>query len=550
MAELRIHLLPQAPWSKTELRKVWSHLPTSFLTRAPWKTSIALVNYNPTTPVKLAATRMQQEAERDSKRRRSWENDEGGVVWDSVAIAEAVGGEVIKEGASGSICTDTRSLLPNQWFLALVGTRFDGHEFLQAALARGCAGVVGLTVPQDWPRGFVQVKRDTVKALQDLGSSVRSRYQGTVVGITGSAGKTTARAMTALALQTQDGFQVHETKGNFNNHIGVPLTLLRMPCSSTACILELGMNHAGEISELAEIAKPNVRVILNIGPAHMENFPGGLMAVAAAKGELFATAQAGDVCVVNADDPLVMALPVPSGVRMVKFGTKEGCDVRLVATSITKGGCAVHVVLEHTHSQELGMLDNSSVISTVEFEISSPGRHLAMNACAAAAVATSLGVPLTSIGQSLSRYKPVGMRCRLEELGLQTFLINDCYNSNPVSAAAALQLLLSMHTLRRIAILGDMLELGAISIDAHKEILQLCCDLELDLVVVLGPCFSTAAESIAAAKILTYSNAEALADHIVGLITPGDTVLVKGSRGMQMEVIVNAIKAQASSWHS
>ncbi len=317
MAELRIHLLPQAPWSKTELRKVWSHLPSSFLTRAPLKTSIALVNYNPTTPVKLAATRMQEEAERDSKRRRSWENDEGGVVWDSVAIAEAVGGEVIKEGASGSICTDTRSLLPNQWFLALVGPRFDGHEFLQAALARGCAGVVGLTVPQGWPRGFVQVKRDTVKALQDLGSSVRSRYQGIVVGITGSAGKTTARAMTALALRTEDGFQVHETKGNFNNHIGVPLTLLRMPCSSTACILELGMNHAGEILELAEIAKPNVRVILNIGPAHMENFPGGLMAVAAAKGELFATAQAGDVCVVNADDPLVMALPVPSGVRMV-----------------------------------------------------------------------------------------------------------------------------------------------------------------------------------------------------------------------------------------
>ncbi len=234
----------------------------------------------------------------------------------------------------------------------------------------------------------------------------------------------------------------------------------------------------------------------------------------------------------------------------VKFGTKEGCDVRLVATSVTKGGCAVHVVLEHTHSQELGMLDNSSVISTVEFEISSPGRHLAMNACAAAAVATSLGVPLTSIGQSLSRYKPVGMRCQLEELGLQTILINDCYNSNPVSAAAALQLLPSMHTLRRIAILGDMLELGAISIDAHKEILQLCCDLELDLVVVLGPCFSTAAERIAAAKILTYSNAESLVVHIVELITPGDAVLVKGSRGMQMEVIVNAIKAKASSWHS
>jgi hypothetical protein len=246
----------------------------------------------------------------------SWADDEGGVVWEAQAIADAVKGKVVAEGGAGSVCTDTRNARRGQWFLALTGPNFDGHGFLQQACEQQCAGVVANWVPRGWSRGFVQVEGDTLRALQAMAADVRGRFWGPVVGITGSVGKTTARAMTTLALRGLNG-HVHEAQGNFNNHIGVPLTLLKLPSRSVACVLELGMNHAGEILELAEIAKPDVRVLLNVGPAHMENFPGGLGEVAAAKGEIFQNAHPGDVCVVNADDPLAMALPLPAGVRVV-----------------------------------------------------------------------------------------------------------------------------------------------------------------------------------------------------------------------------------------
>lgn len=248
----------------------------------------------------------------------SWADDEGGVVWEAQAIADAVNGTVVADASAGSICTDTRVATPGQWFLALSGPNFDGHEFLQQACERRCGGVVANWVPPRWSRGFVRVEGDTLRALQALGSDVRGRFWGPVVGITGSVGKTTARAMTALALQGLGG-NVHEAQGNFNNHVGVPLTLLKLHSRSMACVLEMGMNHAGEILELVEIAKPDVRVVLNVGPAHMENFPGGLEEVAAAKGEIFRNARPGDVCVVNADDPLAMALPLPACVRVVRL---------------------------------------------------------------------------------------------------------------------------------------------------------------------------------------------------------------------------------------
>lgn len=248
----------------------------------------------------------------------SWADDEGGVVWEAHAIADAVKGKLITDASAGSICTDTRAARPGQWFLALTGRNFDGHGFLQRASEQQCAGVVANWVPPGWSRGFVQVEGDTLHALQALAADVRGRFWGPVVGITGSVGKTTVRAMVTLALENLNG-HVHEARGNFNNHVGVPLTLLRLHSCSVACVLELGMNHAGEILELAEIAKPDVRVLLNVGPAHMENFPGGLEEVAAAKGEIFRNARPGDLCVVNGDDPLAMAVPLPAGVRVVGF---------------------------------------------------------------------------------------------------------------------------------------------------------------------------------------------------------------------------------------
>lgn len=223
--------------------------------------------------------------------------------------------------------------------------------------------------------------------------------------------------------------------------------------------------------------------------------------------------------------------------------------MRLVAAKGIKGGLAVSVILEQV-AHALSNDEPETVTRTrVEFEIPSPGLHLAINACAAAAVATSLGVPLASVARSLSRFQPLDMRCRVEDVSgpaghVQILVINDCYNANPMSVQASLQLLQSMNTTRRVAVLGDMLELGGISLCSHKEILQLCVDCDkLDLVIVVGTCFSEAAEDFKGVeKIIAFRNASSLINHLGRFISPGDAVLVKGSRGMRMEVLVDAIK--------
>lgn len=252
----------------------------------------------------------------------------------------------------------------------------------------------------------------------------------------------------------------------------------------------------------------------------------------------------------------------------VRFGRREGSEMRLVVAKAIKEGLAVSVILEHsTHTPPLISADSirvatSSNVETVtrtrvEFEIPSPGLHLALNACAAAAVATSLGIPLESVARSLSRFQPVERRCRVEDVvdpagHVQILLINDCYNANPMSVEASLQLLQSVKTSsRRVAVLGDMLELGGISLRSHKEMLQLCVDCKLDLVIVVGSCFAEAAEEFKGREeIIAFRNTSSLINHMSRFISPGDAVLVKGSRGMQMEVLVDAIKTRAESWQS
>lgn len=239
--------------------------------------------------------------------------------------------------------------------------------------------------------------------------------------------------------------------------------------------------------------------------------------------------------------------------------------MRLVAAKTINRGFGISVILEHVaryarYANSLVSDDpvrnpNETVTRTrVEFEIPSPGLHLAINACAAAAVATNLGVPLESVARSLSMFQPIDMRCQVEAVGpashVQILVINDCYNANPMSVEASLQLLQSVKSNRRIALLGDMFELGEISLSSHKGILQLCVDFKLDLVIVVGTCFSEAAEYFKGRDIIAFRNTSSLTNHLARFISPGDSVLVKGSRGMRMEVLVEAIKSCAESWQS
>jgi UDP-N-acetylmuramoyl-tripeptide--D-alanyl-D-alanine ligase len=416
------------------------------------------------------------------------------------------------------VVTDSRKVRAGDWFLALRGERFDAHDFLPQVDAAGCAGAIAAHVPETWARGFVRVD-DGLEALTALARFVRDGFSGAVVGITGSAGKTTTRAMTALVC-SEIG-EVHQTEGNLNNHVGVPLTILAAPSDADVWVIEMGMNHLGEIHHLQEIARPSVRLITNVGAAHLEGV-GDLDGVARAKGELFAGAVAGDVCCVNDDDERVRRIPIPSGVRVLRYGSKTGCDVRWTDAHVDAS-------LTTSFRIEVGR-------ETVEGSIPSPGIHLAQDACAAVAAGVALGVPVASMGPALSRYSPVGMRLRIEPGPRGTRVVNDAYNANPMSMEASLRMLASLEGVRRIAVLGDMLELGRDETAAHRAVLETAHGLRLDGVFAAGPRFQASAERLG---IPWAPDAASLAPLVAAALREGDVLLVKGSRGMGMERVVH-----------
>ncbi|XP_042501118.1 UDP-N-acetylmuramoyl-tripeptide--D-alanyl-D-alanine ligase-like [Macadamia integrifolia] len=267
-------------------------------------------------------------------------------LWSVSDIAEAVNGKIVNWGPSGTISTDSRNLRPGQWFFTIVGKNFDAHNFVNPELrSKGCIGVIGNRVCEEWDMGFVQVEENTLIALEKMAMYARKRFHGHVVGVTGSVGKTTTRTMIALALESLGS--VHQTQGNQNNEIGVALSLIGLPQNVKVSVLELGMSGKGEILKLTRMCQPCLRVILNVGPSHLENFE-SLEEIARAKREILMEAKPGDVCVLNADDPRVMNLPVPEGVEKVFFGRRIGCDIRLVSAESTDGGNGVCVTLERS----------------------------------------------------------------------------------------------------------------------------------------------------------------------------------------------------------
>jgi UDP-N-acetylmuramoyl-tripeptide--D-alanyl-D-alanine ligase len=444
-------------------------------------------------------------------------------------IAQHSGGQLLADGPRGPLVTDSRALKAGDWFLALVGERFDGHAFLDKAAAAHCAGaVVSADAPAGWDRGLVRVP-DTLVALQDVAAASRAGFGGPVVAITGSVGKTTTRALTVLAVA--DGEVVHHTQGNLNNHIGLPLTLLARRREATLMVLELGMNAPGEIALLQRICRPTVRIITNVAPAHLEGL-GTIEGVARAKGELFDGARSGDVVCVNMDDPRVAALPLPAGLRVLRYGRSQGCDLRLREASLDASGPEVQVrfVLEH----------GSRV---VRGSIPAPGLYMAANACAAVAVALALGKDPQRAAESLAGYAPVGARMALADGPGGIRVLNDAYNANPASMGAALETLCALPAPRRVALLGDMLELGPTEIELHRELLERALGLELALVGACGPRMQAASEGLAGHDgLLVAPDAEALSSLLAPRLLPGDLVLLKGSRGMAMERILRTLR--------
>lgn len=449
------------------------------------------------------------------------------MIFNAESIAQATGGTVVNSGGMGPVGTDSRRVAPGSWFVALSGDRFDGHDYLPHAAASGCAGAVVSRAPIGWNRGLVVVK-DTLTALQDLGRSARREFGGPVVAITGSAGKTSTRVMVVDVLSALG--RIHHTQGNLNNHIGVPLTLVAAPPDADLMVLELGMNHLGEIALLQEIAAPDVRLITNVGAAHVEGC-GSIEGVARAKQELFDGARPGDTLCLNLDDPYICAMPQPEGVRVITYGRAVGAMVRLTDVAVDGVGLQTRLRIETPEG-------------TIRATLSVPGAHLALNAAAATAVALALRVPFDAVGPALGRFQPEGMRNRVERIaGIS--VLDDAYNANPTSMVASLETLAALPG-RRIAVLGDMLELGTAEAESHALVLDAARSVGIDVVLVCGERMSSAAEG--RGEVLVFADVDELSRALLNdvRVAAGDAVLVKGSRGARMERVVERLRAARS----
>lgn len=436
-------------------------------------------------------------------------------------IAEGSQGILRQKAEAGTFQFDTRILEPSQWFLAFKGAR-DGHDFIPTAEQKGCAGVLGQHVPEGWSKGFVEVE-DTLLGFQNIARWMRSKYQHPVIGITGSAGKTTTRALIACVLSEMG--TIHQTAGNFNNHIGLPKTITDAPENSVAWVLEMGMSALGEIDLLQDIAQPSIRLISNIGAAHVEGC-GSIEGVATAKGELFAGARPSDICCVNMDDHRVAGLPIPAHAKILRYGSGEACEIRLLSFSI------------EGWSTKVSIQTPKGILNAV---IPVPGKFMAINACSAVAIGLSVGLDLDVIERGLAKYETVGWRMKRENIGTVQF-INDSYNANPLSMKAALDTLAELKGTGKLAILGDMLEMGTAEDSSHLEVLRLALDLKLPTALV-GTRFQKAAQTLSTAEqntiIHSSSSSQEMAEYLLRMPNPPNIVLLKGSRGIRMERIAD-----------
>ena len=435
----------------------------------------------------------------------------------AIQIADWCNGDVLQPGFGHGFQFDSRLIKADEWFVVLRGAR-DGHDFLPMAQNKKCAGAIGQRMPEGWTGGFIQVD-DSLLAFQQIAHGFRQQFKGPVVGITGSAGKTTTRAMIGSVLEGLG--EVHQTNGNFNNHIGVPKTITDASGTEAAWVLEMGMSALGEIHRLQEIGEPNIRIITNVGAAHVEGC-GSIEGVAQAKGELFAGARPGDTCCINIDDHRVATRPIREGVNSITYGQSEKATVRLLQSQVEDWSTGVVI---------------NTPKGPIKATIPVPGEFMALNACASVAVGLAAGVELEKIQRGLENYTPVGMRMRLETAG-PIRIINDAYNANPLSMKAALTTLAAQSTPRKIAFLGDMLEMGPAEASGHQEVLMHAFDLNLPIGLV-GPRFKAAWDSLkpsypSARVVCQTERSDQILEYWDAANEP-TTILLKGSRGMKME---------------
>ena len=440
-------------------------------------------------------------------------------------ICAAVGGVLLQgsDAAVTQVSTDSRSVPAGALFVPLVGERFDGHAYIGKALEAGAAGCLTARMPEVLLPGkfYIQVE-DTRLALKALASWYRGKFDLPVVQVTGSAGKTTTKEMIACVLGRR--FRTLKTQANFNNDIGTPLTLLGLGPEHQAAVIETGMNHFGEIRYLGEMVRPDIAVITNVGDAHIENLGNTRQGILRAKCEIFENLAPDGIAVLNGDDSLLNTVTLPQ--RILRCGRREGCDVRV------------------TDVDDRGLEGVACTVTTAKasyrLETSSPGAYMIYPLAMAAAIGEYLGLTVEEIAAGAADYAPVGSRMHLIRMDGGRLIIDDCYNANPQAMAEALRMLAKSRHRRKLAVVGDMGELGELTEQAHRDVGTLARELGLDGVIAIGE--KMRALQKADPSALWFPDVPSVLPALHECFMPDTAVLVKASHAMHFENIVKELE--------
>ncbi|NML05556.1 UDP-N-acetylmuramoyl-tripeptide--D-alanyl-D-alanine ligase [Sphingomonas sp. G-3-2-10] len=454
-------------------------------------------------------------------------------LWTAEEIADATGGKASADFEVSGVTFDSREVGPGDLFLALSGETTDGHRFLDQAFGQGAAGAV---VSSQTPHPHVTVP-DTMRALEALGVAARVRMEGKVIGVTGSVGKTGTKEALFAALDRQEPGYAHRSVKSYNNHTGVPLSLARMPRNARYGVFEMGMNHAGELAALTRFVRPHVAMVTTIAPAHMGFFKDEA-AIADAKGEIFQGLEPGGTAIIPYDSPhrdRLIAAARPYASNIVTFGMREGADVRAIETMRTRtGGTFVTV--------RLG--GNEKGARELSFTISQPGAHWVSNSLGILAAVDAVGGDLELAGLALAEMAGLagrGHRFLAPVADGEALVIDESYNANPASMRATLDVL-SHEKGRKLAVLGEMRELGEHSDAFHAELSGPIEAAGVDFAILVGESMGPLANALEGhVDFVHVPDASSARDHLLDMLAPGDAVLVKGSNGVRLATVVAAL---------
>lgn len=464
------------------------------------------------------------------------------ALWTLKEIAKACGASVPGDGPVNGVSIDTRTLQPGDLFVALKDAR-DGHDFVADAIARGAgAALVSRDIPGVPPERLIRVG-DTLKGLELLGRARRAQVSARIAAVTGSVGKTSTKEALRHLLSLQA--PTHASAASYNNLWGVPLSLARMPVSAQYGIFEVGMNHAGEITPLVAHVRPHVAIVTMVAAVHLEHFD-SVAGIADAKGEIFSGLEPDGMAVINADlewtERLVSHARKSNPARIVTYGRSERADIRLI---------------DQTLGEEHSDVTADMFGSIIKYRIGAPGDHWVMNSLGVIAVIAGLGGSARQAAEDMSTLSALagrGARERLKVAGGAFDVIDESYNANPLSMATAIATLGRARPRpggRRIAVLGDMLELGPTSADLHAGIAGAINQHGTDLVFASGPMMRHLWENVAESRRGGYAGSSSeIAEQVARVVRPGDIIMIKGSYGSRMRVVVDALRALSASSRS